>query len=552
MRITASGISNQSLTVLGILAVLWIASVNPGSLGTDDTARRLTMAHAWWTHTPQIPQGLSAPTSRKDIDHGVPDAQGRRVMFYDPGQSLLMLPADWLGTHVSGWIHARDPKGVRVWFVELLTFLPLNLLLVLTCCWLMQLLGFSGQLSAPAALIWLLGTTVLPYASVSFQNNQVSLFLFLSIALILHNVKKDGAFGLIGSGLAIGMAVLLRTSAVIHAFTCLLLLVLCIREQTLPVKESVRRVALWGLGASVPILAGRLYDLHRFGHFFVTGQSQWLKGLSFDPLFLGAPPLPPDFPFNHHFYEGILGALFSPAKSLFVYDPLILPCLVAGFIVWKHLSRMVRWVTLLALLDLALHLGLTSKLDFWHGDWAWGSRYHLTSIHLLLAALLPVLIQRMLTLSTWRASLIVLMVLFSIGVQLVSVAMPADLEVAKEELTAPVQCDLSEWNSKLEFRLGQRVEDLYCFATGGEDVGCPLHVAAVAEAKYPECRPMANGLRSANRLAFFPFNTEHRIWGRANELRVWLCLVGLAAGGTLVWLIWGVRDVRRRVLPVWR
>lgn len=329
------------------------------------------------------------------------------------------------------------------------------------------------------------------------------------------------------------MTVLIRASAILHVSTCLLVLLLSLRCAPLSHGAKARHVMLWLGAAALPVLAGRLYDLKRFGHIFVTGQSRWISGLGSDPLFRHLPPLPAHFPFQHPFYEGVIGVLFSPAKSIFIYDPLLLPCMAAGALLWKRLTPPVRWITSAALLDLLLHLALTGKLDFWHGDWSWGARYHLTPVHLLELAILPAMLYRAITLRGPAARLIIVLIVGALAVQLLAVAMPVEVEIAGEQLTSPVACDPSDWNSKLGFRLGRRIRNLSCLENGGGDIDCPQQIARSAQKQYPQCAAVAAVLRNVDHLAFFPFNPEHNPASKHLELVVWLSFLAMAVAGAL-------------------
>jgi hypothetical protein len=535
---------------LALLAALWIAAVGTGTLGTDDSNHRLTMAHSWLTHTPEVAKDLPPPLSRKDTQHGIVGLDGHRVIFYDPGQSFLMLPIDWIGTQLANLRWSQDTKGVRVWVLNWLLFQPLNVALVLVCFWTMRLLGFEARLAALSSFLWLVGTTVLPYAQITWQNHQVLLFSLLSIALILKS-RHSGARGLLlASGAAAGLAVLTRTSAMFHLLTAGLLLLLTLRQERVPAPEAFRRASIWALGAAPLVLAGRMFDYYRYGSFLKTGQSVWLAHINSDPLYQGLPLMPPGYPFINPASEGILGVLFSPAKSIFIYDPLLLPCLIVSALVWSRLNPYVRWLAVIALVNLAFHLALTSKLDFWHGDMAWGARYHITSVHLLLVALLPVLLQAILESRGVWAALGGLLLVGSTAVQTLAVTLPTGVEIATEDFKEPVICLQDEWNSKLQFRLGDRAWDLYCYASDSTAPLCPTQVARHAALAHPtECREMLEQFQRDNHLAFFPFQPFHHILGYHKELLLWWLLVGGALMGAVAWCFRLVQDLRRAAHP---
>jgi hypothetical protein len=56
------------------------------------------MTHSGLTGGPQVEPGMPPPNSRQVIDFGVARVDGQRHLFYDAGQSLLMVPGDGIGT----------------------------------------------------------------------------------------------------------------------------------------------------------------------------------------------------------------------------------------------------------------------------------------------------------------------------------------------------------------------------------------------------------------------------------------------------------------------
>jgi hypothetical protein len=68
---------------------------------------------------------------------------------------------------------------------------------------------------------------------------------------------------------------------------------------------------------------------------------------------------------------GVVGLLFSPAKSVFLYSPTVVIALLG---LWRLIGRDPDGFSPIAAC-LALHLLLISCFRFWAGEWAWGPRY---------------------------------------------------------------------------------------------------------------------------------------------------------------------------------
>ena len=81
------------LFLLALAAGLVAFAVQSGELGSDDTQHRLQSAHAFWTAEPPVFPG-------EFPEFGVHGRGGRLQSYYGVGQSLLMLPADVVGTFV--------------------------------------------------------------------------------------------------------------------------------------------------------------------------------------------------------------------------------------------------------------------------------------------------------------------------------------------------------------------------------------------------------------------------------------------------------------------
>ncbi len=84
--------------------------------------------------------------------------------------------------------------------------------------------------------------------------------------------------------------------------------------------------------------------------------------------------------FDGSLFSGIWGPLFSPGKSLFLYAPPLVLAVLALPRAWRRCP------------DLLLAIGLTvlpvfllyARFRFWSGDWAWGPRYHVFAVPVLL------------------------------------------------------------------------------------------------------------------------------------------------------------------------
>ncbi len=81
------------LFLLGLTACLLAFVVQSGELGSSDTMHRLQTAHSFWTSEPPV-----FPNEYPEF--GLYGRGGKLYDWYGMGQSLLMLPADTVGTYI--------------------------------------------------------------------------------------------------------------------------------------------------------------------------------------------------------------------------------------------------------------------------------------------------------------------------------------------------------------------------------------------------------------------------------------------------------------------
>ena len=391
------------------------------------------------------------------------------------GQSLLMVPGDWIATQLHKLFPRQTPVFLTGLVVNFLIFIPLNVATVVSCFWLLRLFDFSERIAGLSSITWLLGTTVLHYAQINQQNNQVLLFVTLGYATALAYLRSHQPRFILFSGLALGAAFLIRITSVIYGLTVLLFLLGGLIYQNRNKLKSLKIVGLWIVGFIPFILVAKFFDYQRFGSFFTSSYSLWMEQINSDPLYSGLPKLPDNFPQSNPPYLGIWGVLFSPAKSIFIYDPLLLPCLLIGIICWKRLTPYLKLYLIAAFFNLLFFLALTSRLDFWHGDAAWGARYHVTSVHLLLIPLIALFVKQILLVKGLKRWLLNSLLALAIAVQITSVILHPTADTGKIYLAQP--------QSFLKFRLGWRLNNINCVIAPFASPSCPNELKATLRQK---------------------------------------------------------------------
>ena len=147
------------LVLVCLAAGLLAFVVQSGELGTADTMHRLQATHWLWTSEPQV-----FPNDYPEF--GLHGRGGQLYAWYGIGQSLLMLPADLVGTWVargSVFSDYEDDPQVRAIVVSYLTGILVNVLTALVGFRLLRQLRFSVRETALGLLALMLCTTHLHY-----------------------------------------------------------------------------------------------------------------------------------------------------------------------------------------------------------------------------------------------------------------------------------------------------------------------------------------------------------------------------------------------------
>jgi hypothetical protein len=198
------------------------------------------------------------------------------------------------------------------------------------------------------------------------------------------------------------------------------------------------------------VLVDRVYQFYRFGSFTNTYVSLFAKEQR-----LADPTLPANFPWSTPFYEGFLGPLFKPEKSIFLFDPLLVLAIVLLVVLWKRLPPAVRAFGLTSLVLLFGYICFYARYTFWAGDFAWGDRYVSTSVELVALLAVPLLVRYRDNFSRWLWRGGVALIVASLIIQLASLAFWLPLEIYQmETLGHPT------------FVIGLRFENIAAFALG--------------------------------------------------------------------------------------
>jgi hypothetical protein len=420
---------SDPLVLLALVAALSTAVIQSGELGSADTMHRLQTTHSFWTREPQV-----FPNEYPEF--GLHGRGGKLYSWYGMGQSLLMLPADIMGTALGDLpIFAEyddtDPT-VRDIFVSFSTNILISVLTALVAYWFLIQLLFTQRQAVAGVLALLFATSHLHYAQNMMENNFIFLLTLAGFAFHYQWLRRDSDQALLIGCAAFGLNLLTRLTTALDLLAggVFLLLVLWM--------EHVRGRALWHRFVSYTevaapvyaffILVDRIYQHHRFGSYFntyVTIFAQEYHKLN--------PALPPNYPWETPFRVGFLGPLLTPEKSIFLFDPLlVLTILVAAF-GWKRFRAEVKAYLISAFLLLLGYICFYAKYTVWSGDFAWGDRYVSTSVELVAFISVPLLMKHRTEIKQWLWAVGAALIAVSTAVQLASLAFWLPLEIYQME-----------------------------------------------------------------------------------------------------------------------
>ncbi len=374
--------------LLALTAGLSAFVIQSGELGTADTTVRLQTATWLWTDEPQVPlDGFP-----EFVIHG---RGGKPYSWYGIGQSLLMLPADIVGTKLEQLPvfagYDVDP-GVRSIVVSYSTNILINVLTALVCFRFLRLLRFSTRQSVAGVMALLFCTTHLHYAQNMMENNYIMLLTLTGLTFQYEWLLTGSRRALLVGSTAFGLNLLTRltTGLDLLAGGVFLLLVLWFDE--------VRGRGLWQrfvtyakIAAPVYlffVLIDRWYQYYRFGSFTSTYVSVFAR----EARMLN-PSLPANYPWETPFHVGFFGALFKPEKSIFLFDPLLLLTILVCALAWKRFRRDVKAYVITTWLLLFAYICFYAKYTIWSGDFAWGDRYVSTAAELAAFISVPLLLR---------------------------------------------------------------------------------------------------------------------------------------------------------------
>jgi len=415
--------------LLGIVAFLTALLLQSGELGSSDTTRRLQTTHSFWTSAP--------PVLPEDYpDFGIVGRKGTIYAWYGMGQSLLMLPADIIGTYlerlpVFANLADRDP-GIRAIVVSYSTNILVCVLTVLVCFRFLRLLEFTPNQCIAGALTLLFGTTFLHYTQNMMENNFLLLLTLTGLCFQYEWLRTGSTRALLTSSLALGANILTRLTTVLDIGAAGLFILPILSAENL--RGRGLRAPLWEyIRVAAPcyavfVLIDRIYQYLRFGTVWDTYLSVFAEQQrKLDP------DLAPGFPWTTPLHTGVLGPFITREKSLFLYDPLVLLTILLAVLMWKRFRPEMKAYLIACSSLLGAYILFYARYYVWSGDYAWGDRYITTPVQLLGMVSIPLLLRHRESLQKIAYQLGMALAAVSVTVQLASIIFWHPLELQQME-----------------------------------------------------------------------------------------------------------------------
>jgi hypothetical protein len=385
------------------------ALVDSGRIQTIDVQQSVAVSKAIAAHATVAVSGLVA-NNAGGVVRGV---HGSYYSFHDIGLALIFLPVSLLLA-----VHAIGSQAA--------TFLYTLVDPVFGAATVVLFYVFELELTERrrtallASAVLAVCTIVFPYSHFSFDAAPTGFFVLLStysawrFERSLRSRHMRISF-LILSSVAAGCAVLVRSdSALFVAVECVWVAVLLAGTGTWSGRSRV--AAAW----LVPLISAGVvtlwYNDARFGSVFDDGHRHDVNLALTTPVWRGAA-----------------GLLLSPGKGLVFFVP---PVVAAAF-GWRWLYRRSKALVLVPLASLALYCGFEGRFASWSGAQAWGPRFLVPLVAILLVPLAGVLC-RWKELRGTRRVLVALLVALGFAVQVPGVLTD---DVALDQMHGDVASD---------------------------------------------------------------------------------------------------------------
>ena len=480
-------------TLLFISAFLLYSLASPGNIPSDSEVR-------WSVSRQMVRAGSFSIEDTLENRNFAVGADGRRYSFWGIGQSICMLPFNAIGLLLEK-LTPVSPKTADLFaqFLASVLFFPFVGALVV---WLMYrlliLLGYSERVSILTAAVFAFATMHFHYSVVTYEQTQVAALLLLAMIFLVKNLRERRFLYAWLLCLSLGLCLLFRLGSMLEILPIYLI---AAGEEILGDGEKSRfeRVGKWllaglcGTGAIIMFLGW--YNYIRFGNVLESGYGLCASTALGGHGIFESRPLPT-----------LAAKLFSPGKSIFLYNPVLLlfPVCVYGF------YRRHKPLALAAFSAVVSSFIFHSFHTTWAGDYAWSIRYEVPVLAFLVLPLAWLFSRPM---KSILKVLVILLISISCTIQLASVVYKFDLEFFQNPNHNIIPDDYV-WDLS-QSHLVKRIYNIWAHLTGNRDFSSTEVVEEqplIMKRNFTE-----KDVKRAYHINFFPFKAgsipySNRLW----------------------------------------
>ncbi len=351
-------------------------------------------------------ESIMFQTTRNMIEHGRFDTiphplitkkgiDGRSYSNYGIGPSIVQAPFYLAGRIAAPLLPLKEHDVLQI--AVSLSAPVIMLLIIYVFINFSMNLGYSPHIAFLSSLTIATASMFLPYSKLLFRDPLQTLLLTASVYLIYKGTLREHRqrHFFITAGVLYGFALTVKAALII--FFPLLAGYIVWKNRRRRIQEQVSSILLFCAGPAAGGAASLYYNYIRFGNALDFGYAQ-------RNLFFG---------FNTPLVEGLYGLLVSSGKGILIYNPLLLPVLLALPAFYRKHRRETLLFLGLASVSLLFH----AKYWTWGGSWCWGPRYLLPVLPFLLLPLNEVL-QQLSSSSRIKKAAVALIILISFGIQI--------------------------------------------------------------------------------------------------------------------------------------
>jgi hypothetical protein len=459
---------------------------SPGNLPGDTEIR--------WSIARQIVRGrgISIEDTCETRNYAV-GTDGRRYSFYGIGQSIIMLPlaAVGLAMEKAGWINPRTADLSAQFMASVIFFPAIGATLVWLFYRLVLSLGYKKKSALFSSAVLAFATMNFHYSVSTQEQTQVALLLVLAFFLVARCQQRWNFACAWLFCAALGSCLIFRLASSVMVFP--VYFVALMSDAFRSDKKNLSRVIVRWLFAGILGTGGFIavcgwYNYARFGSVFEIGYPLGMAtGLGGHKMF--ESPL----------IQTLAAMLFSPGKSIFLYNPvfLLFPFCIYSFY-RKH-----KIVTVAASCAVIANFLLYGSYTAWAGDYAWSIRYQAVILPFFVLPLAEMFNK---PLKKRTKTAIISIIAVSCVIQAASVVYNFNLEFVQNPNHHLIPDDyVWDWSQS---HLRKRFENIFRHISGKRDFSSVKVIDK--EPLLLKYNRSEDAVRNAYHLNFFPFKAKSR------------------------------------------